>query len=57
MLTRKRLGMTQAELAAALGVHVMTIWKWERNQHPIPEVAVLALTALKPKRKGGKRAK
>ena len=29
---RLRLGWTQREMAEALGVHVMTVWKWEHGR-------------------------
>lgn len=44
-------GYSQAELARALEVDVMTISRWERRVIPIPRMAELALTALKPKQK------
>jgi DNA-binding transcriptional regulator YiaG len=34
---RARLGFTQAQLAAELGVHAMTVSKWETGQRSIPE--------------------
>jgi DNA-binding transcriptional regulator YiaG len=34
---RARLGLTQAQLAAELGVHAMTVSKWETGQRSIPE--------------------
>jgi transcriptional regulator with XRE-family HTH domain len=34
---RARLGFTQAQLAAELGVHAMTVSKWETGQRGIPE--------------------
>lgn len=33
---RKRLGLTQRQLAEALGLHHMTIVKWERDQRRMP---------------------
>jgi DNA-binding transcriptional regulator YiaG len=36
---QKRLGISQSQLARALGVHTMTISKWEREVHDIPEPA------------------
>lgn len=33
---RDRLGMTQSELANVLGVHSMSISKWELGKNPIP---------------------
>jgi transcriptional regulator with XRE-family HTH domain len=46
---RKRNGFSQAMLAKALGVHVMTISKWERDingKRGIPPFLHLALKAL-----------
>jgi DNA-binding transcriptional regulator YiaG len=34
---RAGLGLTQAQLAAELGVHAMTVSKWETGQRGIPE--------------------
>jgi transcriptional regulator with XRE-family HTH domain len=42
---------SQAEAARELDVDVMTISRWERGVIPIPRMAELALTALKPKPK------
>lgn len=42
----RRLKMTQAQLAAALGVHPMTVSKWERGERGIPEMVRLALERL-----------
>lgn len=39
---RKRLGMTQAELAARLHVDRITIIRWEGGQIEIPHVVELA---------------
>lgn len=47
---RKALGMTQAQLATALGVHQMTISKWERGKTRIPGHVALALDALAAQR-------
>ena len=45
-LRREALGFTQRELAIAFGVHYMTISKWERGLHHIPEMVDLALKTL-----------
>lgn len=47
---RKALGMTQAQLAAALGVHAVTVSKWERGVLVIPVSIALALDALAAQR-------
>ena len=36
---RKKLKLTQAQLASQLGVHRLTVSKWERGQHPVPPMA------------------
>ena len=43
---RTRLGWSQDRLAEALGVHKMTISKWERDAQPIPEMAAIAVRCL-----------
>lgn len=47
---RRRLRMTQAELADAIDVHSNTLAKWERGEQPIQHSKMLrlALSALKP---------
>jgi transcriptional regulator with XRE-family HTH domain len=44
-------GYSQSEVARELDVDVMTISRWERGVIPIPRMAELALSALKPKQK------
>lgn len=46
-------GYSQSQLARELGVHVMTLSRWEREALPIPRMAELALSFLKarPKQK------
>lgn len=52
---RTRLGLTQTELAARLGVHAMTVSKWERAEHRIPAAVAKLVATFKPK--GGARGK
>jgi DNA-binding transcriptional regulator YiaG len=52
---RKRLGMTQVELAEKLGIHSMTVSKWERGVEPVQKQTALVLELLvktaKPRKK------
>ena len=56
---RKALEMTQAQLAEALGVNIMTVSRWERGLRSIPPHLPLALEAIeaKQKKKVSKRAR
>ena len=42
----KKLNSTQQKLAEQLGVHVMTVSKWERGVVEIPQATALALRFL-----------
>jgi len=43
---RHQLAVTQTALAELLGVHPVTVNKWERGKEPIPRVVALALRGL-----------
>jgi transcriptional regulator with XRE-family HTH domain len=43
---REKLGLTQVALARKLGVHPMTISKWERGAEPIMKQTALVLRLL-----------
>jgi DNA-binding XRE family transcriptional regulator len=47
--TRRRIG-TQAQVAALLGVHRVTVAKWETGALPVPRMASIALASLAKKR-------
>jgi DNA-binding transcriptional regulator YiaG len=46
---RKSLKLTQRQMAARLGVHPITVAKWEANMYPVPKLAVTALRLLTKK--------
>jgi DNA-binding transcriptional regulator YiaG len=50
-IMRRRKGYSQSQLARELDVHVLTVSKWEREVVPIPRMAEMALSSLKPRRK------
>jgi transcriptional regulator with XRE-family HTH domain len=54
---RLALGYSQSQFAALLHVNVMTVSRWERGVHPIPESVALLLRHLKPKKGSQKRSK
>lgn len=45
---RERLGLSQGAIAAQLGVHWVTVSRWERDVSPISPVVALAVQALTP---------
>ena len=44
---RDRLGMTQAQLAARLGVHPKTVLHWEGDRHAPPAATLRTLRNLR----------
>lgn len=43
---RKRLGLSQAELAQRMGVSRVSVWRWETDTHGIRESAARLLLTL-----------
>lgn len=43
---RKRLGLKQTELAARVGVHPITVSRWERDRVHVPEPTAKLLRLL-----------
>jgi|RhiMetdeSRZDD1v2_1073273.scaffolds.fasta_scaffold199025_3 DNA-binding transcriptional regulator YiaG len=54
---RKRLGLTQAELAHILDVKMNTVYRWEAGILPISRVVELAVGSLQPVKKHSKNPK
>jgi len=54
---RQSAGHTHASLAAAMGVHLRTVWRWELGEIKIPTVVELALTYIAEKAKKKKRGR
>jgi transcriptional regulator with XRE-family HTH domain len=50
-LIRTRLGLSQAECAAALGVALETFRTWDTGRRPTPEAIVCQAQTLKPIRR------
>lgn len=44
---RKRLGLTQAEAAALLGVSPRAVWQWEQGEEPLQVTQEGAIARLK----------
>jgi len=45
-MIRRRLGLTQLDLAARLGVHPMTVSRWERSAHRVPAMAATLIRQM-----------
>ncbi|WP_425163852.1 helix-turn-helix domain-containing protein [Candidatus Binatus sp.] len=43
---REKLGLSQVELAKKVGVHPMTVSRWQRGMVPVPEPAARLLALL-----------
>jgi DNA-binding transcriptional regulator YiaG len=54
---RESLGLTQGELATMLGVHIITVNRWENGAREIPPFLPLALQTLERETKKPARAK
>lgn len=52
---RERMGWSQERLAEALGVHTMTVSKWERGEQDHAPYLPLALDALEQQAKKKRR--
>ena len=52
---RRRLGLTQAQIAEQLGVAWNTVARWEMGIRRIPEMAVRLLGRLEQDRKKGRK--
>jgi len=52
---RRRLGLTQLELAIALRITPTTVARWEQGVRAVGPLATLALTHLAQQRGGGRR--
>jgi transcriptional regulator with XRE-family HTH domain len=48
---RKDKGYSQGALAREFDVNIMTVWRWEKGDLPVPRLAELALLSLKPRQK------
>jgi len=53
---RKEKRYSQAALAREFDVNIITVWRWEKGDLPVPRLAEIALSSLKPrtKQKGDK---
>ena len=53
---RSRLGLSQIRAAALLGVHAVTLCRWERGRAPMPPMLRLACQAITDGFAGGTTA-
>ena len=54
---RERLGWTQEDLARELGVHRVTVARWETGEHSVPAPVAKLLARFAAERKSTKRRK
>ena len=52
---REAVGLTQAELAGMVGVHPVTIARWETEMRRIPKMAARLLTLIVDQKRSGKQ--
>jgi DNA-binding transcriptional regulator YiaG len=52
---REALGLTQAEFAEELGVHRVTVARWETGDHNIPEPVARLIQRIRDERRRKKR--
>lgn len=48
---RDELGWNSTDLAAALGVTAVSVWRWETDRQPVPRYIALALDALRARQR------
>jgi len=53
---RNRLGLNQTELGKLLGVHFVSVSRWETNVNPVPVVVARLVPMLKRQRRTKKGA-
>lgn len=46
---REALGYTLRSLAEVLGVHYMTVHKWEAGDHRVPQAVAMVMERLEPR--------
>ncbi len=57
---REALGLSQSELARALGLPRIMIWRYENGRYKVPQLMDMALVgvaaSLKPRKRSGRRS-